>query len=494
MFEFKTQPYSHQKRIWVDSRDRNYYGILAEMGTGKTKMTLDTAMWLYDPGEINGVLVVAPNGVQRSWIEDEIPIHVHMNMADPAGMHFYESKKASTKRHQEALTRVTSHSGLAWLAISYDAFITEKGKKAVWDFLCSRRVLYVLDESTYIKTPGAKRTKSIVASGKYAPYRRILTGTPITQGPFDVYSQVDFMNPNFWKQYGLGNFLAFKNTFGIFKPMDIHVPGQVDKNGRPKTRRIQQCIDYKNLELLHELLSPITVRVLKSDVLDLPPKLYQKRYFEMSPKQAALYHELRNKVYAEFRGGEIDLSVAMVRMLRLQQVTSGYLPTYDAELDEDVVYEIDGPNPRLETLMDVCGELSEQALIFARFRRDIELIKEKLGKNCVTYDGTTNDDAKAEAKRRFQTGEVQFFVGNPAAAGRGLTLHAATTVIYYTNSFNLEQRLQSEDRAHRIGQAHPVNYIDLVAPGTVDNRIVENLRHKVKIAAAVTGDEWKEWL
>lgn len=494
MFEFKTEPYSHQKRIWADSRDRECYGIFAEMGTGKTKMMLDTATWLYNRGKIDGVLVVAPNGVQRNWIEDEIPIHVHADISDPAGMHFYEAKKASTQKHKNALDRVTSYNGLAWLAISYDAFITEKGKKAVWDFLRTRRVLYILDESTYIKTPGAKRTKSIIASSKYAPYRRILTGTPVTQGPFDIYSQIEFLDNGFWKQYGLGNYFAFKNTFGVFRRLDVRVPNQWNRDGNPKMRSIQQVVDYKNLDWLSELISSLTVRVLKEDVLDLPPKLYQKRYFDMSTEQKKLYHMMRESIMMEFKGGEIDLTVAMVKILRLQQITSGYLPSYDENLDEDILHDIDGINPRLETLVDICSEVSGQAIIFGRFRRDIELIKGRLGKDCVTYDGTTSDEDRARAKQRFQEGDVKFFVANPAAAGRGLTLHAATTVIYYTNSFALEQRLQSEDRAHRIGQHHPVNYIDIIASGTVDMHIVKNLRNKVNIAATIIGDTWKEWI
>jgi Superfamily II DNA/RNA helicases, SNF2 family len=247
MFEFKTKPYSHQKQIWLDSRDREYYGILAEMGTGKTKMTLDTAMWLYEQGEVNGVLVVAPNGVHRAWVEDEIPGHVHLDLASDSGTHFYEAKRANTQWHKAAVGRVIAHDGLAWLAMSYDAFITDKGKRTAWDFLRTRRVLYVLDESTYIKTPGTKRTKSIVASAKYAPYRRILTGTPVTQGPFDVYSQVEFLDHTFWKQHGLGNFFAFKNTFGVFKRLDVRVPNQFNKDGSPKVRAIQQVVDYKNV-------------------------------------------------------------------------------------------------------------------------------------------------------------------------------------------------------------------------------------------------------
>ena len=494
MIHIKSKPYDHQQRIWEVSRDLESYGIFAEMGTGKTLISIATAAWLYEKGEVDGVLVVAPNGVHRNWMEDEIPIHADYSICDPDGMHYYESKKANTQQHKQILERVIAHDGLAWLAISYDAFITDKGKKAVWAFLRHRKCLYVLDESTYIKTPGAKRTKSIVASAQYAPYRRILTGTPVTNGPFDVYSQIQFLDSTFWKKRGLGNFYAFKNTFGIFKDLEVRVPGQIKDDGTPKTRLVQQVVDYKNLEYLHALIKPISVRVLKTDVLNLPDKVYQKRYFEMSPQQKLLYERLRQSIYAEFKGGEINIAMAIVKMLRLQQVTSGYLPTYDANLDEDVVKDIDGPNSRLECLMDVCDEVSGQALIFARFRRDIELIKERLGKDCVTYDGSTSDDDRATAKTRFQAGDVKYFVANPAAAGRGITLHAARTVIYYTNSFNLEQRLQSEDRAHRIGQEHKVNIVDIIAPGTVDDKIVKNLRDKVSIASTITGDGWKQWI
>ena len=214
----------------------------------------------------------------------------------------------------------------------------------------------------------------------------------------------------------------------------------------------------------------------------------------MSSKQKALYDELRDNIYAEFMGGEVDVSVAMVKMLRLQQITSGYLPTYDLELDEDVIHDIEGPNPRLETLMDICSELSGQAIIWARFRRDIELIKARLGRDCVVYDGSVSDDDRAEAKRRFQAGEVKFFVANAMAGGRGLTLTAATTAIYYTNDWNLERRLQSEDRCHRVGTTSSVNYIDIIAPGTVDERIVKNLRDKVTVASTITGDGWRQWI
>jgi SNF2 family DNA or RNA helicase len=185
----------------------------------------------------------------------------------------------------------------------------------------------------------------------------------------------------------------------------------------------------------------------------------------------------------------VTAPMAMVRLLRLQQITCGFVPTDDDELEE-----FEGKNPRLDLLEEICDGLGHSAIIWARFRRDIDLIMQRLGDRAVRYDGSTSDDDRAKAKERFQAGEVQFFVGNPAAAGTGLTLHKAKTVIYASNSFKLTDRLQSEDRAHRIGQDNQVVYIDLIAPGTVDEHIVRALRDKRDIAGILTGDQLKEWM
>ena len=190
-------------------------------------------------------------------------------------------------------------------------------------------------------------------------------------------------------------------------------------------------------------------------------------------------------------GDTITAPLALVQLLRLQQITCGFVPTDDGDLEE-----FGGNNPRLDLLEEICDGLGHKAIIWGRFRRDIDLIMKRLGKKAVRYDGSTSDDDRAAAKIAFQDpeSEIQFFVGNPAAAGTGLTLHQARTVIYASNSFKLTDRLQSEDRAHRIGQEHPVAYIDLIAPDTVDEHIVRALRDKQDIAAILTGDGLKDWI
>jgi SNF2 family DNA or RNA helicase len=377
--------------------------------------------------------------------------------------------------------RLQFHKGLSIIAMNYDAMMTKRGVDFLSAVVRNRKVFLVYDESHYLKTPGAKRTKRAIALAKHAKFRRILTGTPIANSPFDAYSQLKCLEESFWKAYGFGSFTDFKTHFGVF------VKGHNGQQGRD----FEQCVGYKNLDQLKTCLADITSRVTKDEVLDLPPKLYQKRYFEMSPEQTRVYREIKKDAIALLSSGEtVTAPLAITRLLRMQQVTCGYVPT-----DEGCEFETFGDaNPRLDLLEEICDNLPHATIIWARFRRDIDLIMDRLGKQSVRYDGKTTDTERAEAKRRFQAGEAKFFVGNPAAGATGLTLTAARYVIYASNSFKLTDRLQSEDRAHRIGQEHPVTYIDLIAPGTVDEQIVAALRSKMDIASELTGDKLKEWV
>ena len=450
------------------------------MGTGKTKLAIDTACWLYEQGEIDGLLVVAPNGVHRNWVDNELPKHAWVDYY----AHAFHSRKARTKAHTSAVEETITGHGLTVLTMGYEAFITDKGKAAAADFLKNRDVLMVLDESARIKTPSAKRTRSIVKAGKLAKYRRIMTGTPATNGPFDIFSQYLFLSPSFWMDHGFGNFTTFRSYFGVFED------GWNSHTGR----EFKQLVRYRNLDKLHDMIDPLSSRVTKDQVLDLPPKLYSTREFDLSKEQSRLYEAFKSSSMEELLealGDDFDLpqGLAIVIMLRLQQITCGYLPNPEGELKM-----IDGPNPRLEELKEICEELDHPAIIWARFQKDIDLISKDLKGRCVTYDGRTGPDERAEAIERFQNGDVQFFVANPAAAGEGLTLTAARTVVYYNNSFKLDHRLQSEDRAHRIGQEHPVHYIDLVARETLDDKILKTLVAKKSIADTITGDELKAWL
>lgn len=562
-YPFKTEPFKHQREEWLRSREEEARAIFWEQGTGKSKLIIDTACWLWLRGLIDGVLVVAPNGVHRNWVEKEIPDHVPDEVIKHVRAFHYQSPKADTKWHKQAVREIINHPGFAWLTISYEAFMTNAGKRALIDFFDKRRLLYVLDEAHYIKTPTAERTKSILRSAKYAPFRRVLTGTPIAQGPFDVYSQIKFLIDDYWNKNHLGTFTEFKQHFGIWKK------GWNPTAFNPKTKRndgneYDVLVGYRRLDQLNALLQPVSSRVTKDDVLDLPPKLYSKRFFPMTPEQSKLYRQLRDEyiVWLETGGIERDAeavaaepspdacptclgkrevefdgfiypcpdcgdapdlgaegttpviaALAITRLLRLQQITCGYLPTDD---EAEPVYTIPGPNRRLDLLCDLIEESQHKVIVWARFQMDITLIMDALrerGISAVRYDGLVSDDERARAKELFQgertlyaNGQVvgrepvppeeqaQVFVGNPAAGATGLTLTAAKTVIYYSNSFKLIDRLQSEDRAHRIGQTNNVLYIDLVAEDSVDEKIVDALRNKFNVASQITGDRLKEWL
>lgn len=516
----KTKPFRHQAEEFEVSKDLPARAIFWEQGTGKSKITIDTAGHLYASGKIDCVVVVAPSGVHLNWVTDEIPTHMPDWIREELLTHVYSTDRAATKAHQAACERLVSHKGLAFLAITYDSIKTQRAKELLWALLQNRKVLYVADESQRIKTPKAERTQVAVKSAQYAPYRRILSGTPIAQGPFDVFSQVQFLDGDFWKRHELAPFTVFKSHFGIWK-----------KQKTSGGRQFDMLVSYRRLGELNDILGSISSRVTKEDVLDLPPKLYSRRYFEMTSEQRRIYDSLKNEFMAlmagtgpcsncggtgrvEYEGfegecptcegtgtalgGMVSAQLAIVRLLRLQQVLCGYVPvdTFEEGKEPELV-ELEGGNPRLALLADIVEDLPHQFIVFARFRRDIDLIMRKMAElkiEAVRYDGALDEDGRAASKKAFQEGRAQAFVANPAVASEGLTLVGAKTVVYYNNSFKLTERLQSEDRAHRIGQTDPVSYIDLACPGTVDISVIDALRNKFDVASQITGDRLKEWL
>ena len=240
-------------------------------------------------------------------------------------------------------------------------------------------------------------------------------------------------------------------------------------------------------------IDPHTYRVLKKDCLDLPEKTYTVRHVTLTMEQIRMYKELQEFAITLLKEDKLVSTPQMItQMLRLQQVLSGHVKTDDGEL-------LQLPTQRLSALMDCIEEVSGKIIIWSRFRYDIVNIRNELANvygsdSVVSYYGDTSDQDRQIAIDRFQDGNARFFVANPATAGYGLTLTEANTVIYYANDFNLETRIQSEDRCHRIGQKNPVTYIDLIADGTIDEKIVKALRDKIDIGARVLGEEAREWL
>lgn len=487
-FPYKTQPFEHQREALRLSAHRAYFALFMEQGTGKTKIIIDTVAWLYLKERIDGLVIIAPNNVHRNWIDDQIPEH----MSDEVGWRslIWRAHQAGTKYYLRAYKDLLRFPGLSILALNIEALRTDRGNAAAKNFLRLRKCLLAIDESQDMRSAKAKQTGRIRTLGKYAPYRRIASGTPSPEGPFDLYPQMQFLSPDILR---CGSAVAFRHTYAEMRRMTV--PGQKrpfeivvrDEEGMPK---------FKNLNQLNAKIAPHSFRVRKADVFDLPPKLWTKRYYELSVEQARMYREMYEQFQAAFPDGEtVTVDIKLVQYLRLQQIAHGYVPVDGDDPDPERV--IPGPQPRLELLMYEFEKANNATAIWTRYRYDANLIVDALSKkgySVVRYDGAVKDHEKDEAKRRFQAGEAQALVINAAAGGRGLTITAAETAIYYGNYFGYEKRAQSEDRHHRAGLKHSVLYIDLIAEGTIDQRIITALRSKKNVSDIIMADPESEWI
>lgn len=479
-YEFKTVPFDHQREDFEKTVSERAWAHFHEQGTGKSKIVVDTAGCLYEEGEINGLLVVAPNAVHQNWRTDELPTHLPDRIAENSlAVSFLNAKKKTKWHRQELNAFLAKKDGFKTLTMPYSGFMTAEGKDLAWAFM-KQGIMMVCDESGEIKTPGAKRTKSMVAAGKYPTYTRILDGTPTAQSPFDVYAPIRFLKNDYWKQFRIPTFQAFKHRFGTFM-------------GAPNGGEF--CTGYVNLDELHEWLQPISSRVLKEDVLDLPERLYAKARFEMTPEQTRIYNQIKDEYRAEVNGMEWEADLAIVRQLRLQQVACGYLPTPEEEGEFAEPYQLIGDhNPRLELLLELLGHTPYPAIIWCRFRMDIDQIMDRLGDTAVRLDGSVDEEGRERAKAQFKAGKAQWMVANPSVGGTGLTLNQAKGMFFYSNSFVPRHRLQAEDRNHRIGQDTSVLVTDLMASQSIDYHIVNSLRRKRAVSAETLGDRESEWL
>ena len=475
MFNYKTQPYEHQHEALVRSHDKTNFAYFMEMGCGKSKVLIDNIVWLYEKNRIDTAIVVAPKGVYRNWETSEIPAHFPEQIPHEVYVWNPNPNKATAKRLSSA---VQERSVLRILLVNVEGFATPKVQKYLDLFTQGSSFILAIDESTTIKNPKAKRTKALVTLGGKATFRRILTGSPVTKSPLDLFSQCEFLSK---KLLGFQSYWSFQNRYAMTRTQ------------RMGNHTFQQIIGYRNLPELTDKLGTFSYRVTKDEALDLPDKIYTTREVALTEDQARHYNSLKSAAVALLEDGElVTASEVMTKLLRMQQVLCGHIRTDDGDL-------VEIKNNRIQSMLDTIDEMSGKVIIWSRFRYDIKKIVETLKKvhgpgSVVSYFGDTTDEERQEAIRSFQYGEARFFVGNPQTAGYGLTLTAANNVIYYANDYNLETRMQSEDRCHRIGQESSVLYVDLVTPGTVDINIAKALQQKINLAGATLGEEVKKWL
>jgi len=474
-YRFKTKPYKHQLTALEKSWNRETYAYFMEMGTGKTKVLIDNLAMLYDKGKVNGALIVAPKGVVGTWYNNEIPAHLPDHIENvPVLWQANITKEQSRKLGN--LFKIGEE--LHILIMNVEAFSTTKGVDFARKFLSSHNTLMAIDESTTIKNPKAKRTKSILKLSEMAKYRRIMTGSPVTKNPLDLYSQCEFLSP--W-HLDFQSYYAFRTRYAIMKNANI------------AGRQIQLVAGFQRLGELSEKLTPFSYRVLKSDCLDLPDKIYMKRQIKLSPDQFKVYDQMKKEALATLNGKKVTTVNALTQLMRLHQITCGHFTS-----DDGMTQPI--KNNRIDELMDVLEETEGKAIIWAHYQYDItniikEVIKVHGPGSIVDYYGLTPQDQRQKNIKKFQNDDkCRFIVGTPATGGYGITLTAANTVVYYSNGYDLEKRLQSEDRAHRIGQKRSVTYVDLICEETVDEKIVKALRKKINIASEVLGEELKSWI
>ena len=457
------------------SWNKETFAYFMEMGTGKTKVLIDNLAMLYDKGKIDGALIVAPKGVVKTWCEQELPTHLPNHIDNTTVL--WQPHITKTQREKlESLFEAETNMHI--LIMNVEALSTDKGVKFATKFLNSHKVLMAVDESTTIKTPTAKRTKNIIDLGRMAKYRRIMTGSPVTKNPLDLYTQCYFLDP-FHLDHA--SYYSFRNRYAVMKTM--HVRG----------RSIQVVSKFKNLSELSDTVKNFSDRVLKEDCLDLPPKNFIKRYVTLTPDQKKVYDQMKKQAVAYLNGKVTSTMTVLTQLMRLHQITCGHFTA-----DDGSVQSVE--SNRLNELMSVLEETEGKAIIWANYQMSVSeiikrIIKEYGEDSYVHYYGLTSQEDRQDFIRKFQNDpKCRFLIGTPQTGGYGITLTQANTVIYYSNGYDLEKRLQSEDRAHRIGQKKTVTYIDLICENTVDEKIVKALRDKINIASEVMGEELKKWI
>ena len=478
-YEFKTKPFDHQMTALKDSWAADYYALFMEMGTGKSKVAIDTIGALYKTKNINAALILAPKGVYDNWVQGEIPTH----LPDDIKRSVVRWTPSTSKTFQEKMKALVydAFDGIKIFVMNIEALSTPRGTQVAYAFLCKNPAnIMIVDESTTIKNRKATRTKNILMLAKDAKYKRILTGSPVTKSPMDLFSQCSFLSPD---ALGFNSYYSFQNRYALVQKRTMG------------SRAFQEIVGYRRLDELNLKLDSFSNRILKEHCLDLPDKMYIRRDVALTDEQKRVYTQMKKLALAKLENGELATTASVLtQIMRLQQICCGFL-----QPDEGEIQELD--NNRLKELMEVVDELQGKAIIWATYTHDIQQVsnalRDRFGPEAVaTYYGATPQDERQEIVNKFQdkNSPLRFFVGQPRTGGYGITLTAANTMIYYSNSYDLEIRLQSEDRAHRIGQENKVTYIDLVSPRTIDEKILKALRGKIDLAGKVLGEEVRDWL
>jgi SNF2 family DNA or RNA helicase len=476
-YEFQTKPYQHQKDALAKGWSREGFAYLMEQGTGKSKVLLDDIAVNHEAGKVDQAMIIPYKGVYAEWATDEMMQHWPDRI--PKRIHLWRGMNtAREKREWEVF--LNDDSKFKFFIINIEAFQQgSKAVKAAHEFLERGRTFGAIDESSRIKSHKSARTKAMLRLAPMFDVRRILTGTVSPNDPSDVFAQFQFLRKGL---LGHNSFYSFRAEYCVLR--DIDVGG----------RKIPIVVGARNENILNKVMDQHMFRVLKNDCLDLPEKIYVTREFDMGDAQAQAYSDMKQFAMTQLEDDSVmSATEGVTLLLRLSQVASGFAVDENKEL-----HWLD--DSRINACLDIAEDTSGKIIFWCSYReplrRLVEALQKKFGKESVVeFHGDVNTDNRRKAVDDFQhSNQVRFFVGTQQAGGMGITLTAANTVVYYSNTFNLEHRLQSEDRAHRIGQRNNVTYYDLVARGTVDKHVIKALKNKMDIASKIQGDVIKDWI
>lgn len=467
-------PFDHQRRAFGLGIRNAQFAFLMEMGTGKSRVTVDVLSYQIKRARLDGALIFSPKATLYNW---ENEIKTFSPLAPEQRRVAVVTGSGQEKRRILAQAAI----GAQFVVTNYETAL--RLGPELRELMVRRRFAVVCDEATEIKNCKSKTFKVVEELGLIAFARYILTGTPVTQSPEDAYAMFRFLNRNILGHHTL---TSFRGEYAISKRMP-GVPWPVP-------------VAYKNIDRLAKLIAPHSYRVLKAECLDLPEKVYRRVDLDMGPLQSALYTRMRDDALVEVEPGKVLAApVVLTKLMRLQQIASGFLPVVDEFGNEVAVRAIEDA-PKVEACMELVHAAlasKQKVIVWCRFIWELEMVAARLTEDKikhVLYHGEVPALERQQAVEGMQQGDTQVFVGQISTGGMGITLTSASTVIYFSNTFSLAERLQSEDRAHRIGQKRSVEYIDLVCRRTVDKLVLTALRDKKELADVVTGDNLRNLL
>jgi Helicase conserved C-terminal domain/SNF2-related domain len=491
-YDFKVAPYPYQLKVWEESKDKKNWAYFLEMGLGKAMLMINVAAYLYEAGKIDAVVYFSKKGEIGAFYQYELPTHFPDRLKYEALL--YSSLKVKTPKFLQQFEQLLrlDKTRLPIFVVNIEALIYGADAFLGKFYAVHRRVFLLVDESTAVKNYDRGRSRQVYHWARKSVGRRIATGSAVTNSPTDLFGQCLVFG---WEMLGFKSYYAFRNTY-------CQIETQFLGN-----RRYPKVVGYKNLDQLTSEIKRFSHILHKADVLkELPAKIYTRRVVPLTPVQEKLYAKLRDEAMIELQGHELEVTAVLAQIIKLHQIVCGQL-----KVGPDDYVSIE--NNRLDVLVDLLEGYEGKVVIWTTYRQTVTdvvaRLRQEFGeKSTVHFYGNTSDKERVENVYRFRgwrllddgarqecpTEEQATYMVASEAGAYGQTWVEAHLVIFYSNSYKLIVREQSEDRTHRIGQTVPVTYVDLISLDTVEERIVQVLREKKKLADIILERPIMEWI